>query len=67
MHAAIDSDLQPWRDLGGISQALMKRAALTYTTINKQKGLMMGFKDGKAYVIDVTLEAGWLGHHANIL
>lgn len=66
LYAGIKADLAPWAE-EGIDLPLMKRAAERFTTINLQKGMLLGFHKGKAYVIEATLQQGLLGHHANIM
>lgn len=63
----IDKDLAPWRDGGGIDVETTLAAVKQYTTMSRQKGIHLGFYEGKAYVIEATLDQGLLGHHANIM
>ena len=66
LYQAVHTDLEPWRATG-IDAELVRQSANEYSVLAKQKGVVLGFNGGKAYVVEASLDAGLLGHHANIM
>jgi hypothetical protein len=69
LYSNIDEDLARWRQAGGISLDLMRRTVKRHTAhmgrdlTPYQRGFLVGFRGGRAFLIE-QIDLKQIGHHA---
>ncbi|PNW71171.1 hypothetical protein CHLRE_16g694750v5 [Chlamydomonas reinhardtii] len=68
VYKSIDQDLELYRNNGGITPELMARTMSLHTAGNREKGLAVGFYNGRVYVIDTVrrMKLKPFGHHVTL-